>query len=346
MQDQMPAALDERRKWVWFKALKWVLHITYRLFNRCGTTAQGQLLLTSQLPPKHKAWPGHAALVLKWLTALLCCAVLRVLAVCACVRCCALARYGEPRLCQPGPDQQFGQLFEVRPSCGGSSSVGPSCRGMHAGVRHAPAAKVQHAEAPLGCKYASATAAGCPRSAQCPPVRAPPLPQAHVASQFLEDQLAVLHPLASGRYLSPRVTNLCLQYLTRALELKGSYKQLKPHIEPLLGQVVLPLLCFDEEDAELWEEDPQEFVRKVGGWQHTRDQGWAARERTHGTGPRACIRAHCCVAPCRADAGSARQRASSASNCDCDACCARPRSALPRARCLRARRCAARAMTC
>ncbi len=30
----LPAGLDERRKWVWFKALKWVLHITYRLFNR------------------------------------------------------------------------------------------------------------------------------------------------------------------------------------------------------------------------------------------------------------------------------------------------------------------------
>jgi len=28
-------------------------------------------------------------------------------------------------------------------------------------------------------------------------------------------------------------------------------------------QVVLPQLCFDDEDAELWEEDPQEFVRKV-----------------------------------------------------------------------------------
>lgn len=27
--------------------------------------------------------------------------------------------------------------------------------------------------------------------------------------------------------------------------------------------MVLPLLCFDAEDAELWEEDPQEFVRKV-----------------------------------------------------------------------------------
>lgn len=27
--------------------------------------------------------------------------------------------------------------------------------------------------------------------------------------------------------------------------------------------MVLPQLCFDDEDAELWEEDPQEFVRKV-----------------------------------------------------------------------------------
>lgn len=27
-------------------------------------------------------------------------------------------------------------------------------------------------------------------------------------------------------------------------------------------QVVLPQLCFDDADAELWEEDPQEFVRK------------------------------------------------------------------------------------
>jgi hypothetical protein len=136
-----------------------------------------------------------------------------------------------------------------------------------------------------------------------------------------------------------------LQYLTHALELKDSYKLLKPHVEGLLVQVraplwrmcaacvlrvvtavkrrragmrtcvcrclsggansgaatvrhhprlfdvgarsgcpcstrpphicastlalvaavqvVLPHLCFDDQDAELWEEDPQEFVRKV-----------------------------------------------------------------------------------
>jgi hypothetical protein len=40
------------------------------------------------------------------------------------------------------------------------------------------------------------------------------------------------------------------------------------HVYHIYLQVVLPLLCFDEEDAELWEEDPQEFVRKVRHNEH------------------------------------------------------------------------------
>jgi hypothetical protein len=34
---------------VWFKALKWVLHITYRLFNRCA------VLTNTHLPPDLQA---------------------------------------------------------------------------------------------------------------------------------------------------------------------------------------------------------------------------------------------------------------------------------------------------
>lgn len=34
---------------------------------------------------------------------------------------------------------------------------------------------------------------------------------------------------------------------------------------PTARSVVFPLLCFDDEDAELWEDDPQEYIRKVGG---------------------------------------------------------------------------------
>jgi hypothetical protein len=62
--------------------------------------------------------------------------------------------------------------------------------------------------------------------------------QAHVSSQFLEDHLFVLQPVASGQQrLSARVVHLALQYLTHALELKDSYKLMKPHVEGLLVQV-------------------------------------------------------------------------------------------------------------
>ena len=70
-----------------------------------------------------------------------------------------------------------------------------------------------------------------------PPSLSPSSLQAHVGNQFLEDHLALLQPLAAGSYLSPRVVNLALQYLTRAIEVKKYYTLLKPHIEPLLTQV-------------------------------------------------------------------------------------------------------------
>jgi hypothetical protein len=35
------------------------------------------------------------------------------------------------------------------------------------------------------------------------------------------------------------------------------------HWDAILENVAFPLMCFSEEDAELWAEDPQEYVRKV-----------------------------------------------------------------------------------
>ena len=67
-----------------------------------------------------------------------------------------------------------------------------------------------------------------------------------------------------GEWLSPRVLNLSLQYLTHGLTLSATWKQMKPHINALLTRCVLPLMCFNDEDDELWREDPQEYIRKVG----------------------------------------------------------------------------------
>lgn len=80
--------------------------------------------------------------------------------------------------------------------------------------------------------------------------------------QLLEDHLALLARLAEpGAYLSPRVVSLALQYVGRAVEIKESYALLKPHVDAMLT-VVFPLTCFNDDDAELWDEDPQEYVRK------------------------------------------------------------------------------------
>lgn len=75
--------------------------------------------------------------------------------------------------------------------------------------------------------------------------------------------LALLGPLASGGWLAPRCTNLALQFVTAALEEKEPYKALKPHVNGLLLHVALPMLAFNDDDAELWADDPAEFVRKV-----------------------------------------------------------------------------------
>ena len=43
-QDQLPSDSDDRPKWVVFKALKWILHITHRIMNRYSeplTCAEG-----------------------------------------------------------------------------------------------------------------------------------------------------------------------------------------------------------------------------------------------------------------------------------------------------------------
>lgn len=69
---------------------------------------------------------------------------------------------------------------------------------------------------------------------------------------------------AQGHYIAPRVTNLALQYITTGVALSSSWKTMKPHMQSLMANVVFPLCCFDDEDQELWDEDPQEYIRKVG----------------------------------------------------------------------------------
>lgn len=71
------------------------------------------------------------------------------------------------------------------------------------------------------------------------------------------------HGGTQGAWLSPRVTNSTVQYLTHAVQLSRTYKLMKPHLHALLINAIFPLCCFDDSDEAMWQEDPHEYIRKV-----------------------------------------------------------------------------------
>ena len=74
--------------------------------------------------------------------------------------------------------------------------------------------------------------------------------------------MGVLSFRANGVACPDRVVTLCLNYLEECIKFKKTYAELKPQLQPLLLQVLFPLLCFSERDQKQWDEDPIEYVRK------------------------------------------------------------------------------------
>lgn len=68
---------------------------------------------------------------------------------------------------------------------------------------------------------------------------------------------------AQGAYLTDDVHRSCLTYLHNCAEMSPTYKLMKPHLEFILFQAIFPTLCMTSEEIELFNDDPQEFIRKV-----------------------------------------------------------------------------------
>ncbi|GLC37117.1 hypothetical protein PLESTB_000981600 [Pleodorina starrii] len=79
---------------------------------------------------------------------------------------------------------------------------------------------------------------------------------------FLEAHLGLMSQLSQGTYFSPRCTNLLFQYLSHAVNIPSCYKRVGAAWDELLHNVAFPLMAFNNEDARLWVEDPQEYIRK------------------------------------------------------------------------------------
>ncbi|BFG15637.1 hypothetical protein CerSpe_019110 [Prunus speciosa] len=86
--------------------------------------------------------------------------------------------------------------------------------------------------------------------------------QKNYAGKILECHLNLLNVIRTGGYLPDRVINLVLQYLSNSISKNSMYNLLQPRLDVLLFEIVFPLMCFNDNDLKLWDEDPHEYVRK------------------------------------------------------------------------------------
>ncbi|KAL5542858.1 hypothetical protein UlMin_010568 [Ulmus minor] len=86
--------------------------------------------------------------------------------------------------------------------------------------------------------------------------------QKNYAGNILECHLKLLNVIRVRGYLPDRVTNLILQYLSNSISKNSMYNLLQPQLDVILFEIVFPLMCFNDNDQKLWDEDPHEYVRK------------------------------------------------------------------------------------
>lgn len=54
---------------------------------------------------------------------------------------------------------------------------------------------------------------------------------------------------------------VCSSFLYYRVSHAFSWKFMKPHIHPIIQEVIFPLMCHSDSDQELWETDPLEYIR-------------------------------------------------------------------------------------
>lgn len=79
---------------------------------------------------------------------------------------------------------------------------------------------------------------------------------------IIESLLKVLDAYRSSVYVSSRVLTESLSYLKTAAQHAFTWKLLKPHTMTIVREIIFPIMQYSEEDQELYEDDPVEFVRR------------------------------------------------------------------------------------
>ena len=78
---------------------------------------------------------------------------------------------------------------------------------------------------------------------------------------ILQVLLKVLDQYRNKVYVSPRVLQQSLNYLEQGVGQAATWKLLKPHMITVIQEVIFHLMCYSDQDQELWNNDPYEYVR-------------------------------------------------------------------------------------
>ncbi|XP_015795656.1 importin-7 [Tetranychus urticae] len=73
--------------------------------------------------------------------------------------------------------------------------------------------------------------------------------------------LKILEQQGNKHYVDSRVLQLTLVYLSTAVNHAVTWKLIKPHTMLIVQNILFPLMCYTDEDDELWTTDPHEYIR-------------------------------------------------------------------------------------
>ncbi|XP_019855725.1 PREDICTED: importin-7-like [Amphimedon queenslandica] len=65
----------------------------------------------------------------------------------------------------------------------------------------------------------------------------------------------------TGVFLTARLKQLIFNYLNEAINHASSWKLIRPHFDGIFIDIIFPLLCYSNEDDQLWHDDPYEYIR-------------------------------------------------------------------------------------
>jgi hypothetical protein len=81
------------------------------------------------------------------------------------------------------------------------------------------------------------------------------------STNILTSILKVLEQYRNGVYVSPRVLQQAIIFIEYAVMPPFTWKFLKPHMLIIIQEILYPLMCHTDEDEDLFENDPVEYIK-------------------------------------------------------------------------------------